>query len=37
MTITSAATADAEAEALGWLRDMTEIITFDGGVIVANF
>lgn len=28
---------DKEAEALAWLQDQTQVIDFDGGVIIASF
>ena len=28
---------DKEADALSWLQDQTQVIEFDGGVIIANF
>jgi hypothetical protein len=28
---------DKEADALSWLQDQTEVIEFDGGVIIASF
>jgi len=28
---------DKEADALAWLQDHTQVIEFDGGIIIANF
>jgi hypothetical protein len=28
---------DKEADALSWLQDHTQVIEFDGGIIIANF